>query len=160
MTGSEGARPSGSNRRTVVKGAAWAVPAVAVAAAAPAMAASPCLTAEFLGDSCKQPGSGNDFGYRLQICFTNTCNREITITVTEVAANVGNPVVLAVNQTITIPANAEDVCLPNDVLYCSNSSANFINVSFTQQGQTGTQVLKVPSPVQVCRAEDQFCPVP
>jgi hypothetical protein len=157
MTGSEGARPSGTNRRTVVKGAAWAVPAVAVASAAPAVAASPCLTAEFLGDSCKQPGSGNNFGYRLQICFTNTCATSVTITVTQVAANVGNPVVTQVNQTITIPAGAEDVCLPEDVLYCSNSSANFINVSYTIQGQQGTLVAKVPSPVQECRPEDQFC---
>ena len=158
MTGSEGARPSGSNRRTVVKGAAWAVPAVAVAAAAPALAASPkCLTAQFLGDSCKQPGSGNDFGYRLEICFTNNCATSITLTVTQVAANTGNPVVLAVSQDpITIPAGGQ-ACLPQDVLYCSNSSANFINVTFTVAGQPGTQVISVPSPVQTCRAEDQFC---
>ena len=32
---------SGISRRTVVKGTAWAVPAVVVATAAPAMAASP-----------------------------------------------------------------------------------------------------------------------
>ncbi len=156
MTGSEGARPSGTNRRTVVKGAAWAVPAVAVASAAPALAASPCLTATFGGNSCKQPGSGNNFGYRLVICFTNNCTSSVTITVTQVAANTGNAVVLPVNQTITIPAGQE-VCLPDPVLYCSNSSANFINVSFTVQGQTGTQVLSVPSPVQDCRPDDQFC---
>src|SRR5918993_820405 len=99
MTGSEGARPSGSNRRTVVKGAAWAVPAVAV----------------------------------------------------------GNPVVQNVNQGPITIAPGATVCLPNDVLYCSNSSANFINVTFTVQGQPGTQVISVPSPVQTCRAEDQFC---
>ena len=158
MTGSEGARPSGSNRRTVVKGAAWAVPAVAVAAAAPAMAASPtCLTAQFLGDSCKQPGTGNNFGYRLEICFTNNCATSITLTVTQVAANVGNPVIQNVNQGPITIAPGATVCLPNDVLYCSNSSANFINVSFTQVGLTGTQVIRVPSPVQTCRAEDQFC---
>ena len=158
MTGSEGARPSGSNRRTVVKGAAWAVPAVAVAAAAPALAASPkCLTAQFLGDSCKQPGSGNNFGYRLEICFTNNCATSVTLDVTQVAANTGNPVVLAVSQDPITIAPGATVCLPNDVLYCSNSSANFINVSYTVQGQTGTQVAQVPSPPQECREDDQFC---
>lgn len=33
-----------TDRRTLVKGAAWAVPALSVAAAAPALAASPCTT--------------------------------------------------------------------------------------------------------------------
>ena len=73
---------SGISRRTVVKGTAWAVPAVVVASAAPAMAAgtSQCLTASFGALSCKQPGQGqNDYGYRLQICFTNTCSVAATI---------------------------------------------------------------------------------
>lgn len=36
--------PAGPRRRTVVRGAAWATPAVAVAVTAPAFAASPCTT--------------------------------------------------------------------------------------------------------------------
>lgn len=154
IKGADGAPPS---RRSIVKGAAWAMPAVVVAGAAPTVAASvQCLTASFEGDSCKQPGSGNNYGYRLQICFTNGCNTAVTVTVISVASNTGNPVVTPVNKSITIPANSK-VCLQPDVLYCSNNSANFINVSYSIQGQSGTQVAKVPSPVQVCSAEDQFC---
>lgn len=158
MSDIQGVEPTPPSRRSLVKGAAWAVPAVVAAAAAPALAASPlCLTATFGGNSCKQPGNGNNYGYRLIICFSNRCNVSITITVTQVAANTGNAVVTPVNQTITIPANATNVCLPQPVLYCSNNSANFINVSYTIQGVPGTQVQSVPSPVQVCAAEDQFC---
>ena len=149
---------SGVSRRTVAKAMAWSVPAIAVAATVPNAAASVrCLTATFEGNSCKQPGSGNDFGYRLRICFRNICNTPITVTVTQVAANTGNAVVLPVNQgPLVVPANGS-ACLPADVLYCSNNSANFINVSYTIQGQTGTFVAQVASPVQDCRPEDQFC---
>lgn len=50
------------SRRTIVKGAAWAVPAVAVAAAAPAMAASVICTGSFCltSDFCKLPGESTD----------------------------------------------------------------------------------------------------
>lgn len=39
------------SRRSVVKGAAWTAPAVAVAAQAPALAASPCDLTQFGGDA-------------------------------------------------------------------------------------------------------------
>ena len=98
MTGSEGARPSGTNRRTVVKGAAWAVPAVAVASAAPAMASSPCIPEITFGDdSCRCPGqsdSGFEFTYFLRFCATSDdCpNSEgETVTITGVASKTGGP---------------------------------------------------------------------
>ena len=54
------------SRRTIARGTAWAVPVVAVAAAAPAYAASgvcvPNIT--FSAASCKCPGNGqNNFNY-------------------------------------------------------------------------------------------------
>lgn len=48
---------AGPSRRSIAKGAAWAVPAVSVAAAAPSLAASPVDP----GCGCLQPGSFNTF---------------------------------------------------------------------------------------------------
>src|SRR4051794_21669764 len=157
MSNTSGADTAPPSRRSVVKGAAWAVPAIIVAGAAPTVAASTvCLTASFGATSCKQPGNTNNYGYRLDIRFTNSCPTSVTITVTQVASNTGNAVVQPVNQTITVPGGAT-VGLPQPVLYCGKSSANFINVSYTTQGKTGTQVASVPSPVQQCAANDLFC---
>lgn len=159
MTGkSEMSKPkSGVSRRTVVKGTAWAFPAVVVASAAPAMAASPCLTATFGGGSCKQPGTGqNNFGFNLNICFTNTCTSSVTIVVTKVQGNAGSSPVQVVNQTITVPVN-QTVCLPQMVVYCSANSANFINVFFTVNGGA-EQSLSVPSPPQECATNPILCP--
>nr|NLI50713.1 hypothetical protein [Propionibacterium sp.] len=48
---------TGLSRRTLAKGAAWAVPAVGIAAAAPAMAASGGGPTLVLGAACKNPGN-------------------------------------------------------------------------------------------------------
>lgn len=48
---------SGISRRTLAKGAAWAVPAVAVAAATPVMAQSGTVTFTNLSQACKLPGA-------------------------------------------------------------------------------------------------------
>jgi len=77
--------PSGISRRTVVKGAAWAVPAIAVASAVPAMAASrECLTYTFTPDACKFPGATNFWSYRLSIQICNACPTPITLTITSI----------------------------------------------------------------------------
>lgn len=55
---------SGISRRTLAKGAAWAVPAVAVAAAAPARAASGGPPRVTVLDACKQPGNSCNTGQR------------------------------------------------------------------------------------------------
>jgi len=149
----------GISRRTVVKGTAWAVPAVVVASAAPAMAAgaSQCLTATFGGESCKQPGTGqNNFGYKLRICFTNNCQVSVTIFVTKIQSNTGNGPVLAVNQQVIVAPGAT-VCLANLVTYCSSNSANFINVYFTANGGP-EQFLTVASPPQECATNPILCP--
>jgi hypothetical protein len=97
MTGSEGARPSGTNRRTVVKGAAWAVPAVAVASAAPAMAASPCIPEiTFSDDSCRCPGQSTEFEftYFVRLCADDTTcpdSEDDFVTVTGIASKTGGP---------------------------------------------------------------------
>ena len=55
----------GISRRTLVKGTAWAVPAVAVASAAPAMAKSGAKPSVQVLNACKQPGASceKDYGF-------------------------------------------------------------------------------------------------
>ena len=75
----------GISRRTLVKGTAWAVPAVAVASAAPAMALSgggPTLT---ILQACKQPGGSCEkdgfpkFGYTFVVRVDNPTNQSVYI---------------------------------------------------------------------------------
>ena len=149
----------GVSRRTVVRGTAWALPAVVVATAAPASAASPsqCLTATFGGNSCKQPGEGsNAKGYRLQVCFTNTCNVPAVILVRTVRGNTGSSPTQNVNQTVTVPANAGGaVCIATPVIYCNGNSVNKIDVVFTVNGGPNQSQL-VDSPPD-CATPQTFC---
>lgn len=78
---SEESQKKGVSRRTLVKGAAWAVPAVPIAVATPAYAASvTCL--EISLAACREPGLSNPnepMAYQFKFC--NTCpNGDITIT--------------------------------------------------------------------------------
>ena len=50
-------RPGRVSRRTVAKGMAWSVPAVAVASAAPVFAASGAPPTPAVGEACKLPGN-------------------------------------------------------------------------------------------------------
>jgi hypothetical protein len=64
------------NRRTLVRGAAWSIPVVAIAAHAPAFAAStapPTVSGVGAYTACKQPGGPNGpncQGYRMTLTFT------------------------------------------------------------------------------------------
>ena len=166
MTSKSEMKPNqGISRRTVVKGTAWAVPAVVVATAAPAMAAgaSQCLTASFGGNSCKQPGVGqNAKGYRLVICFTNTCSTQVTIRVTSVKGNTGSSPEQPVNQDVVVPVTNTPVCLASPVIYCNGNSVNFIQVNFQVNSGSGfgpVQSQLVPSPPD-CMTPETFCDVP
>ena len=70
-----------TTRRTLVKGAAWSVPVVAVAGAAPAMAASGGGPNVTIGGACKLPGNscGNVFvkGYIFDLTITNNTGKAI-----------------------------------------------------------------------------------
>ena len=87
------------SRRTVVRGAAWTVPVIAVAANAPAFAVSAgTVTFESLGIACKLPGAscasetGVTKGYvvRIRVCSTFTFPTVITIRDATVSLN-GEP---------------------------------------------------------------------
>jgi len=152
--------PSGISRRTVVKGAAWAVPAIAVAGAVPAMAASvlPCLAFTLGGASCKWPGSGESWSYDISVEICNTCPTPITVRITQITSNsgailtpceagyLGTDIVVPGNQCVTTPAQA----------FTSTNSANFISFWGSVNGgavmqltpQTGNDA--IPSPTQDC----------
>jgi hypothetical protein len=160
MSNNQGVEPTSPSRRSVVKGAAWAVPAVVVAGAAPAMAASQCLTASFSGLSCKWPGGGqNNFGYQLQICFTNNCDVEATITVKSIQGNAASSPVFDINpDRVVVVAPGATVCLPPPfIIYCSKNSNNFIDITVSVNGGAD-QVLRAPSPPRDCLGPDQCNP--
>lgn len=89
MTAQRNSGPT-PTRRTLVKGAAWSVPVVAMAGAAPAMAASgPDVIDWEISSACKIPGNshGNlcyDKGYVLWAEFENPLATDLTITITGV----------------------------------------------------------------------------
>lgn len=79
MTQTDSSAAPGVRRRAVVKGAAWATPAVMVAAAAPTAAASAPIVPSFTpGTFCKHPG--NPKYYHAVFCFRNTTLSPITVT--------------------------------------------------------------------------------
>lgn len=69
------------SRRTIAKGAAWAIPAVPLVVATPAYAASGGGPSIVVGDACKLPGNscGNVFvkGYVFDVTITNTTDKDI-----------------------------------------------------------------------------------
>lgn len=72
------------SRRTLARGAAWTVPMVAVAVAAPAYAASQVFTPIVdAGASCKCPGSGaNNFNFKAVLAFSTSGSDDWKIHVT------------------------------------------------------------------------------
>jgi len=70
------------SRRTVVKGAAWTMPAVLVAAPAPVVAAS-VAPLTFTGSACKLPGGSSDTykGYVFELVATSAGGSDTTVTV-------------------------------------------------------------------------------
>lgn len=69
-----------------MKGAAWSVPVIMVASAAPALAASPPIEPRFSpGTFCKHPG--NPKYYHAVFCFENTTNSTITVTLDDLDVN-------------------------------------------------------------------------
>jgi hypothetical protein len=73
------------SRRTLVKGAAWTAPAVVVATAAPAFAATrPPVAPPPDSFGCKYPGSSDPWNksYRVELCFLNSTDEQVSVTIT------------------------------------------------------------------------------
>ena len=84
----------GPSRRTVAKGAAWAVPVIAVSAAAPALASSGGIIVDFRPDlSCKYPGQSTNFTWGYKLVFNVTVSEASTFCFTDATApntDIGN----------------------------------------------------------------------
>ena len=150
--GSGAFRPS---RRKVLAVAAWTVPVVVVAQAAPAFAASPGVV-QFTGTSCKHPGASQppfkqDYHFQLLIKNTTGSDVNVTITAVYVGASAGDATarnfsvganVVPVDTTpkvITVPASAGSAGITYIVHANGDASANsYIRVEYTYAGVPGT----------------------
>lgn len=135
-------------RRTVAKGIAWSVPAVAVASAAPMAAASPiCLPNIYLDQalSCKCPGNSspqNPKNYYLTICASDPeCLPEDSdnfITITAVQNGSGayftfwNGSEYVSNFSIQVPLGG---CVDGFVQFQAPSSAQWVVVTYMLNGE-------------------------
>ena len=119
MSNSHGADTAPPSRRTVVKGAAWAVPAVVVAGAAPTVAASvpPVFPDLPSATACKLPGNSIatrygcwNKGYVLFVNFVNTFNTPVSVTVTGLDVS-GVPDMTLIATTLTSTCSTPTTCI-------------------------------------------------
>ncbi|HET7277773.1 MAG TPA: hypothetical protein VFJ22_06825 [Dermatophilaceae bacterium] len=127
---------SGISRRTVVKGAAWSVPAVVVAGAAPAYAATPIVTIG-VGLACKHPGAGDEKHYHFELTVTNNGGATTTVTISEIT------LVPTSGQTVTFtePApfdvaahSSECIVVDSDITANSSNGTLLVSYDFTLEG--------------------------
>lgn len=110
---------SGLSRRTVVRGAAWSVPVVSMAATAPAFAASPCAAVTLVWSTL---GSGN--------VFTSTSIGGVTVTLTLSGMTSANN-----NRTISTTATGGQTSNLRFYSTADNNSSQTATFSFTRNGQ-------------------------
>jgi hypothetical protein len=77
---------SGISRRTVAKGMAWSVPAIALAVPTPAYAVASPGFITLTGDGCKLPGNATDIfkGYAFEALINNPTNTAVTVSITDI----------------------------------------------------------------------------
>lgn len=83
-------------------------------------------------------GQGNSFTYKISVCFTNNCGREITVTVNRLVSNSGVELLPRQPETVTVPAG-QRVCTTTRT-FTSTNSANFIDVFFQINGGAETSI--------------------
>jgi hypothetical protein len=142
-TKASGLRPT---RRTVVKGAAWAVPAVMVASSAPAAAASPGVVT-LQGRDCKLPGSsaapftdGAVYLATIQNTFNTPINVEITSFTRGAATQLGGTITVV--KLSSLPAGNCCVGLGNTFTVPENSSGTYAIIT-ANWGSSGSGALSV-----------------
>jgi hypothetical protein len=147
---------SGISRRTVTKAMAWAVPVIAIAAPAPAFAASGGIL-QFAGVGCKLPGNSNSIykGYAFLLSVENNTNDPITLNIVSITLDGNNlGTVRSVNlDTGTIQQNPfllpADTSAPNVALlteFAPNSQNGILTVVYTVNGGAQqTITVSVPS---------------
>ncbi len=138
MSQSQGIEARRLSRRTIATGAAWAVPVIAVGAAAPAMAASPNEPPVFELDpeaSCKFPGNSEGqypFGYKL--VFNVTSSVAGLLCIDSVTLPNGTGVILLVQtaagdgvaRCTTIPAGTSQITVVVGTTNSANGTGTFM----------------------------------
>lgn len=152
---------TGLSRRTLAKGAAWAAPAVVVAAAAPQVAASPvCLTYTFTGDACRWTGANNNWAYHLTLQICNTCPTPITVSfeVASLTNNANKPLTpcdgtgYPIIVDVTIPAKG---C--SEYIEFGDFSSESSAVNIEAYDSSGNLLFTAKAPVQECVGIDNPC---
>ncbi|WP_150132607.1 hypothetical protein [Intrasporangium calvum] len=142
----EGQR-KGVSRRTLVKGAAWAVPAVPIIVAAPAHAASPeCIQITLGNNACKWPGATNYYSYNLELCFKNTCGGTYQVWIQRIENNANKPFAKCgasgfEDEAITLGPGFNDCIGPYAYSSCSSASTIRIYGWVGVKGAAGTEYL-------------------
>lgn len=123
-------------RRTLVKGAAWSVPVVAVAGTTPAYAASPPVVVEpdYSSGACKHPG--NPKWYHFNFCFTNNSDEDVTVLLDSMTVNgVVAPQVLPASVVL---GPGESCCRSVDGGTMADSANGHAVLSFSWESASGT----------------------
>jgi hypothetical protein len=130
---------SSVSRRTIVKGAAWSVPAIVVATAAPAMAATPIVTIG-VGLACKHPGNGDTKHYHFELTVTNNGGTTSTITINDIVLvpTSGQDVQFVEPAPFDVAAHSSE-CVVVDSEITSNSSQGTLMVGYDYTTEQGTQ---------------------
>jgi hypothetical protein len=124
------------SRRSVVKGAAWAVPAVVVAAAAPTVAASAGFLT-FSGSACKLPGNSQDTfkGYVFELYANNAAGPLPRDAITEITS-------ISVSDAPDLGAYAVVVKGTNDTCTCGPCPGTVAAHTFcTKDGHLNQRIL-------------------
>lgn len=144
----------GVSRRTLAKGAAWTVPAVAVAAAAPAYAKSgvPIVIDFDNASACKIPGKSMGYcynkGYVLWAEFDNTSAIAVEVTITGMTVGGVSQCIVGVvdytsscntalsSNTFTVPANGTRyIGIYSNASSDSGSDIVAVSFDYTPQGE-------------------------
>jgi hypothetical protein len=159
--GIEGRRPS---RRTIAKGAAWAVPVIAIGASAPHAAASggPIV---FTGLSCKQGGqSGNsNFTYHMEVQVTIPAGSAGQVSIQQIQECSGSPTLTSpraydgttdLTASFTLAPGSHTLDLAGD---STNSAMSCFTVLYTLDGvqYSGTYEFGT---FKVCCTSSPYCP--
>jgi hypothetical protein len=134
--GADGATGNVSRRR-VVAGAAWAVPAVVVGSAAPAMAASPVVVVD-LACACK---TSNNMQYRLLACFTNNGSTTATVTIDEttIQPQGGGDVEFGTHAAFDVAVGACVCVVLTTTTANDNASAGDVTIRYTFVNASGSE---------------------
>lgn len=147
------------NRRTLVRGAAWSIPVVAVAAHAPAFAAShDAPQPGSLAVTCRTngQGGGNCQGYRVVLNFQlqGTADWNIRITTANITSSAGatvsvNEPTLAQFPYVVSPTGTQTM----NLWFCAASSPSGLTLDISykawQVGTLESTAVTVPFPQQV-----------